>query len=95
MEGNPVSRVRESWALESGIPKAIESRNPSSTDTESESSSRIREVESRFQNCPGFPYMRPCYTKENYCLTLNHRSRHTLDRSDDYTIEEKILTSPC
>ena len=39
MEGNPVSCVRESWALESGIPKVIETRNPSSTDTESESSS--------------------------------------------------------
>ena len=39
MKGNPVSRIRESWALESGIPKAIETRNPNSTDTESESSS--------------------------------------------------------
>ena len=89
MEGNPVSCVRESWALESGIPKVIETRNPSSTDTESESSSWNPESVTWNPDSkivPDSPYMRPCYTKENYCLTSNHRSRHTLDRSDDYTI---------
>jgi len=57
----------ESWTLESGIqlkesgiPLTIEIRNPSSTDKESGIQyfeSEIQGVESRIQDCLGFPYM--------------------------------------
>ena len=66
MQGNPENICllnQESWALESeiqlkesGIPLTIGNRNPSSADM-AYLESRIHGVESRIQDCFGFPYM--------------------------------------
>ena len=76
--------------MESGIPKAIGTRNPSYTDTKLES--MAWNPDSKILLDPLHEAI--CYTKENYCLTSVHRIKiHTLDRSGDYTKDEIVTVS--